>query len=220
MCFSAQASFIASGGLVMIGILTMRIVKDRSLLPIAIVPFMFGLQQFSEGLIWLGQGIDGAEDLLWYRLATWIFLMFAYCTWPVWIPLSMWAAEKNEQKTKYLGVLTLFGGCIAGFNLYWGLSHDTQVKVVNHSIQYITPSSDELNLAIKYLYTIPALLPFFISSVRGIWGMGAGVAIGFVVANWIYYETFASVWCFYAAVVSLYLYQVIRWEQNNAIYRK
>lgn len=215
MCFSAQASFIASGGLLAIGVMTVKGLKSRSLLPIAMIPFMFGIQQFSEGMIWLGHG--GSEDTMWYRAAIWTFLVFAHCIWPTWIPISTWAGEISEGRSKLLRGLILWGSAVAGFNLYWGLTHDVRVEIVNHSVQYSVDGSYALGVTMKYLYAVPIFLPFFISSIPRLWGMGVGVVLGFFVADWVYTETFASVWCFYAAVVSLYLYWAIRCKRNVAL---
>jgi hypothetical protein len=54
MCFSATASFGASVVLGTIGVATLTKVKERAQVPFAIIPIMFAVQQFTEGILWIG----------------------------------------------------------------------------------------------------------------------------------------------------------------------
>jgi hypothetical protein len=53
MCFSASASFGASLVLSVIGVATIKNTRHREQLPFASIPFVFAVQQFSEGVLWL-----------------------------------------------------------------------------------------------------------------------------------------------------------------------
>jgi hypothetical protein len=53
MCFSASASFIAGGSLSAVGVATLKQTKARTELPLAMIPLLFGVQQLTEGVIWL-----------------------------------------------------------------------------------------------------------------------------------------------------------------------
>ena len=57
MCFSATASFVASGVIASIGVATLRHVREPRALLFACVPLLFAVHQFTEGLVWLG--LDG-----------------------------------------------------------------------------------------------------------------------------------------------------------------
>ncbi|WP_074903317.1 DUF6629 family protein [Nitrosomonas communis] len=56
MCFSAGASFIASGALSIISVSAIRKVKNRKDIFIAFIPLIFAFQQFTEGLLWVALG--------------------------------------------------------------------------------------------------------------------------------------------------------------------
>ena len=62
MCFSAPASFIASGGLVAIGGVSLVAANKEDKI-LAAIPFLFGVQQFFEGIQWLYLN-SGSSSLL------------------------------------------------------------------------------------------------------------------------------------------------------------
>ncbi len=67
MCLSAQVSFAASVFL-MVGGTAITIVaarKNRRYVPMALMPLFAGLQQFTEGNVWLGMTGDNAFQALW-----------------------------------------------------------------------------------------------------------------------------------------------------------
>ena len=53
MCFSATASFISGATLCVIGVATLKQTKAPAEVPIALIPLLFGIQQLTEGVIWL-----------------------------------------------------------------------------------------------------------------------------------------------------------------------
>ena len=53
MCFSATASFVAGTSLSVIGVATLKHVKRKTEIPFAMIPLLFGIQQLTEGVIWL-----------------------------------------------------------------------------------------------------------------------------------------------------------------------
>lgn len=60
MCFSAEASFISGTVLVTIGVAAIRLCKHPKELLFASIPLLLGVQQFSEGYLWLiFSGLNG-----------------------------------------------------------------------------------------------------------------------------------------------------------------
>ena len=53
MCFSAEVSFGASAVISTIGVLAVKKSTKKEQLLFALIPLLFGLQQFSEGWLWL-----------------------------------------------------------------------------------------------------------------------------------------------------------------------
>jgi hypothetical protein len=53
VCFSASASFIAGTSLCAVGVATLKRAEAKTELPFAMIPLLFGIQQLTEGVIWL-----------------------------------------------------------------------------------------------------------------------------------------------------------------------
>ena len=65
MCFSAPASFIASGGLLALGGASLAVAKKEDKV-LALIPFLFGIQQGLEGFQWLYLNSGSPSLLLGY----------------------------------------------------------------------------------------------------------------------------------------------------------
>ena len=87
MCFSAAASFAGSAAISAVGIATQRKVRKPSQRLFAIIPLLFGFQQFAEGILWIT--LRSGEHPWLQNAATYIFLITALVIWPVMVPLSM-----------------------------------------------------------------------------------------------------------------------------------
>src|SRR5471030_2723711 len=80
MCFSATASLTAGTALSAIGVASLRLVKTKSERPFALIPLLFGIQQLSEGVIWLTFG-HGAPALR--PAMTYLYSFFSHVLWPI-----------------------------------------------------------------------------------------------------------------------------------------
>ncbi|WP_068470454.1 DUF6629 family protein [Candidatus Protochlamydia phocaeensis] len=207
MCFSAEASFTASAVLGAIGGSSLRNCSSKSYFFLAAIPFLFAIQQFSEGILWLqlNKQLSSASLLL---DAKRIFLIFAFIIWPIWLPLSFALIEKVEWRRTVLYFDLACGLALSSLNLFYALHQDVSVRIVNHSLQYSGEVPSQ-----TYLYPFIVLLPCFISSVRMVWLFGFFVLLGYLTADYFYTSTFVSVWCFFAALVSLFIYKVIKDNQ-------
>jgi hypothetical protein len=61
-----------------------------------------------------------------------------------------------------------------------------------------------------FLYPLVVLAPNFISSIKNMWIFGVLIVLGYFLAEYYYSITFISVWCFFAAIVSLFIYKIIK----------
>ena len=152
MCFSAEASFGSAVVLVPAGIYCLRraIPMNPSFIPLATVPIVFGVQQFCEGLVWVG--LDQGRAVL-VGAASWCFLFFSLAFWPFWIPFGAMCIEPRRGRKLLLGGVALVG-MTGGLALYLPLvvNHDlVSTRVGHHSIQY-----DLARLpAFRMTYSIP-----------------------------------------------------------------
>ncbi|MNL31559.1 hypothetical protein D3C87_1533530 [compost metagenome] len=148
-----------------------------------------------------------------------MFLAFANVIWPSWLPWSFYKIEENEKRKKILKVLGVVGlavSLLAGWMLY---SANVGVYVDGHSLAYTLRNFKRYWPAnIEFvLYFTPTVLPFFISSLRTVKMAGYLVLGSWAVAQFINQETTTSVWCFFAALISLYIAVNVLWLQKGKL---
>jgi hypothetical protein len=214
MCFSAQASFIASGILLFIGILTSFKVKNKFQIPVALIPYFFSFQQFAEGFLWVI--LTNQIFLEFKSLATYTFLFFAFVFWPLWMPFALINVEKKSQRRKLLLASFAFGLLVSGYNLYNLFFYGSNAHIESHHICYnINISTIPAHLDL-ILYWFAAVVPFFISSVRYMRLIGISVTLALIFTYIAYLKYFTSVWCFFGAILSIFVYWIIRNMNNTA----
>lgn len=203
MCFSAQASFFTAGLLVSIGIATLYKARSTpSLFCFGLIPLLFALQQVAEGIIWVG-----AQGPLLFTAQT-LFLTIAFILWPVWIPLSIALLETSKVRR-----VVLFTLIIAG--IIWGLcafgSIRSAIAVVDschisYTLNSWTPITTEQAIG---LYACLTVLPFFIAQNQLLKLFGLLTAISCLISYFCWYAFFISVWCFFAALLSVAIYVIV-----------
>ena len=219
MCFSPQASFIAGSALLPAGIYCTQAAlrKDSRFVALALVPVAFGVQQISEGFVWLGLQEDNAALV---ERSSVIFLFFAIAFWPCWIPLCMAIAESRRRQQLVLALLAVVG--LAWLWLYSPVAVDPAkwltTEVVQHSIRYNVGELPGFALAPRAVWRFAYLLMICVPLGVGRIDPGGNRAANltstlliaglFLVAYVLYWHAFLSVWCFFAAVLSLLLCRV------------
>ncbi|HEY8887756.1 MAG TPA: DUF6629 family protein [Gallionella sp.] len=215
MCFSASVSYSAAAVLVGTGVYAVQQAR-RLHSPYwmwAMVPVFFGLQQAFEGRVWQELDAGDAGAAVPFALG---FHFFSHFLWLWWFPLGSYLVEPGKIRRKVFAGCAVFGA-FAGtlvfsvmlFHPEWML-----VGVREHSITYSFSvpwrSSIHLPITPAALYVLTILVPLFFSSHRLIRIFGVLTALSSVLASEVYGYAYISVWCFFAAVLSLYLIYMIR----------
>jgi len=220
MCFSASVSYSAAAVLVGTGVYAVRQAGrlQSPYLMWALVPVLFGLQQAFEGRVWQDLDAGDAGAAVPYALG---FHFFSHFLWLWWLPLASYLVEPG--RTGKTGKLRkrVIGGC-AVFGAFAGtlvysvmLSHPEwmSVGVKVHSITYdfSVPWRSFIHLPVTpaALYALTILLPLLLSSHKLIRIFGVLVALSSALTSAAYGYAYVSVWCFFAAVLSLYLVYMI-----------
>jgi hypothetical protein len=216
MCFSAEASFAASGVLMPLGVYCIKEAtqSNRAFAPIASWSLLFGIQQAFEGFLWLGIGDLDASQM---RSAALGFLFFSHFIWLCWTPFSAFALEEQPKWRSIMLGFSIVGFLYGGL-LYVPLLFDSgllTIEVANNSIHYTTeylfndyvPNNFSL-----WVYGVIILLPLFISTHQKVRWMGGLIFCSAIVTYLLYRYAFISMWCFFAAIVSTYLFFAIRQE--------
>ncbi len=209
MCFSATASFTTALVLIPVGVYCVN--KATSLKKaywlFALMPLMFGVQQFFEGVVWLGMESDDAGIAL---IAARGYLFFSHLLWLIWIPLACYAVEDNTTKRQFYLYLIILGGAYGLLMYVPLLFHEdwVTVKLAGHSIKYKLILLHEGYVPLKVrnlIYGIFTLLPLLSASDRYIKVFGVMIVFSLVITSLYFDHAFLSVWCFFAAVLSLYI---------------
>jgi hypothetical protein len=208
MCFSAGASFTASVFLTVIGTETLRKVHKPSQIVFAGIPLFFAFQQLTEGILWL---VIGDTKYAWLQTTTtFVFLIMAQVIWPLLVPLSVLLMEKKRSRKKILVVLQAAGGAVALYYIYSLVFCSPYAEIGRFHIAYQSTFRDPYSKIAIALYLAATLAPLFISSIKRTWILGTIVGLSFLISVVFYTKCLTSVWCFFAAVISLVIYYIIR----------
>ncbi|MBL8721975.1 MAG: hypothetical protein JNL79_38680 [Myxococcales bacterium] len=200
MCFNAQASFGAAVALTAIGAVSLRRVTRRALLPFAAIPLLFAIQQVSEGMLW-----RVLVTAPWGRSADPIgrvFLFFALFVWPSYLPLSLWVAEEEPQRARWLGLLTGVGTVVGGYLMACAVLRPSYACIAFGNLYYGVDTDAVLRPLVPFVYVATILAPLLVSSLRGARAIALVALASFSIAGTLFRVGFASVWCFFAAVLS------------------
>ena len=209
MCFSAEASFGLSVALVSSGVYCVKsaLSKNHLLLPVGIIPFLFAIQQFSEGWVWLGLRWD---DTALVRVSALVFLFFAIVFWPFWIPLCAFVTGNRKKKILF-GFLSALG-LVIGFGVYIPLCISDEMPVadvLNHAVHYDIARSIIFQFVPVILwegtYIVIIASPLLFTDNMKLIYLGIAIVLSAAISYLIFWFAFASIWCFFAALLSLYL---------------
>lgn len=199
MCFSAPASFVAGGALSAMGRVTLQRAKHRFEIPFALIPLFFGIQQIIEGFVWLSFG-----SVFLNQVVTYGFVFFSHVLWPIWVPYSIMLLEKDRVRRKIL--VFFFGvGLAVGFSqLFYMFTLPVASHISLNSIVYIVPNS--FGKLMMILYLMATCLSCAFSTHRMVKFFGFSLFVSFVIAYRFYTVSCFSVWCFFAALLSLIIF--------------
>ncbi len=203
MCFSTAASFGAGVILSGVAILAARQVTDPKQTAFAAIPVIFAIQQFVEGFVWLSLTQESWAE--WTRPSSFIFLFFAEVLWPMWVPFALLLLEKDQRTRKVLRIIFGLGFIFGMHTLYYLLLNNYDVRIADHHVLY------KLHFPLTFVvftwiaYGIGTIMPAFLSSAPKMWVFGLPMALSFLVALFFYPSYVISVWCFFAALMSVFV---------------
>ncbi len=223
MCFSASASYMSAALLIPAGVYSLSQARrvGTGYRMLGVIPLFFGIQQALEGRVWQLLDANDAGGAHAWALG---FHFFSHFLWLWWIPLSSYLLEPGPIRRRiFLGVGVF--GFLAGGTVYLSLLMNPDwlsVSVRQHAIDYSISSSYRVDIGIpsSALYGLIILIPLLGSSYGRLRGFGVLIAVSVLVCSVYYAYAFVSVWCFFAALISIYLVYVIRRLASPAGYSR
>jgi hypothetical protein len=215
MCFSAAASFAAGTVIASVGVATSLKVQKPSQRLFASIPLIFGIQQIAEGFVWVS--LQKPDLLVLQYISTYLFLCTALLIWPVMTAASCLLMEENTRKRKILRILLIMGFALA---LYYACSlifFKFTPQIVNCHIMYKGNFPSALANPALLVYIIVTLTPLFISGIKGMRWLGICMLLGCAVTFIFYIKNLTSVWCFFAAIISVLIYYVLHVSAEKSL---
>jgi hypothetical protein len=220
MCFSATASFAASVVLIPAGIYCIKKASslEKPYWAFAVVPLIFGIQQIFEGVIWLEFEPGGGVAT---RLAALGFLFFSHLFWLFWVPFACYLVEENATRKKLFFLLSMLGAAM-GLSMYiplWLHADWLSVVLTKLSIDYKTTLLYDgyvPRVILRAIYALIVIVPLLLASDRYIKIFGVIIAISVAISSVFYSYAFISVWCYFAALLSIYMLMMINKKSKVA----
>lgn len=207
MCFSATASFISSAVLVTTGAVAMHRARKTPYYLLALIPLLFGIQQFSEGFVWLS--LQQEQFTRYLQISAIGFVFFAWVIWPMYVPIAIRYLEPKVNKRKGMNYLVVVGLLLSGVLFYGLFWVGVAPEITGHSISYKIPVSKLAINILSVVYLVCTIVPQVISSQKRVWVLGFSTLVLFVIAKIFFAHALLSVWCMFCAISSLLVLYVI-----------
>lgn len=212
MCFSPQADVVGGVVLAVIGFDVVRHVHHRrDHLAFAALPLLFAAHQLDEAFVWWGlQGHVNAEV---GRVATWLYLLFAFVVLPVYVPLAVRALEPAGRRRDVMTGFVALGAVVSVLLLAAMIRGPVLATLGNHHVSYdITLHA---GVVVVGAYVLATCASAIFSGYRHIAIFGAINLIAVAVLARLMIDGFASLWCGWAALTSLAIALHIRYGQPH-----
>jgi hypothetical protein len=205
MCFSAGASFAVGIGLIGPGYYAIKRTESRGMLLFASTPLLFSFHQIAEGFLWLSLTNPDFES--WYTIALYGYSFISQPIWPIWTPLIIWLMEPDKQRKKILNYFVIVGVATSLYMFYCLINFDISATVENHHIRYYRDFPN-LHIAKPFNFITIAITPF-LSTLRYTKLLAAAMFASLVFTYLFFTNYLISVWCFFAAILSLLVILVV-----------
>ncbi len=201
MCFSATASFSAGTLLLGLGTLTLKSARCPRELPFAAIPLLFAIQQLSEGVLWL---TFRYEAPLLNTVMTHLYSFFSHVLWPIYIPVAVLLMEPPGWRRRWLLTFVAIGLAVGAYLLYFLVAFPVVARPFGQHIEYLSPHF--FAAATMTLYLMSTTVSPILSTHRTVKMFGVLALLSFAAAYFFYATWFISVWCFFAAILSVTVY--------------
>ena len=201
MCFSATASFSAGAILLGLGALTLKSARRPHELPLAAIPLLFAIQQLSEGVIWL---TFRYEAPLLNAVMTHGYSFFSHVLWPIYVPVAVLLIEPRRRRRRALLAFVAAGVAVGVYLLFFLVTLPIVSRPTGQHIEYVSPHF--FAAAVMTLYLLSTTVSPILSTHRLVKLFGVMALLSFGAAYFFYATWFISVWCFFAAILSVTIF--------------
>lgn len=200
MCFSLEADLVAGVALLPIAAISLREVRHVRELPFASLPLLFALHQLVEVVVWAGT--EGHVSPGTQHAAALTYLIFAFPVLPILVPVGVLLLEPRGSRLRVAPFVAL-GAVVATYFAVAVLTGPIEVVVHPHALAYVA----HIDEAVLWtgLYIVAVIGPPLLSGYPSLVAFGVVNLVGLSVAGLAYLEGFASLWCIWAALSSIFI---------------
>jgi hypothetical protein len=210
MCFSSEADFTAAVVVGVVGVETLRRVRTRGELIVGSLPLLFAMHQFTEAFVWLGLRGEVSSGLR--NTATDVYVIYAYSVLPIIAPIGLYLIEPSRKHRRWVLPFVALGIAVGGYLLWQVTQYPIYVQEYASCIAYNTYTPFETPAVVAYV--IATCVPALLSSRRYLQWFGVANVVGVAIALSIREADFTSVWCVYAALVSVLILEHLRRQRR------
>lgn len=200
MCFSATASFSAGIVLLSVGVLAVKSARGPREVPLAAIPLLFAIQQLIEGVVWL---TFRYEAPLLNAAMTHAYSFFSHVLWPVYVPAAVLLIEPAGWRRTTLWGIVAAGAAVAIYFMYMLVAFPVVSRAAGQHIEYVSPHF--FAAVVMGMYLLSTAISPMVSTHRWVKVFGVLALASFAAAYYFYAQWFISVWCLFAALLSLVL---------------
>jgi Family of unknown function (DUF6629) len=200
VCFSPDADAVVGGIVVVIGVDALRHVREPRQILLASLPLLFGLHQIDEALVWWGLQGRISESL--GRIGIWVYVLFALAALPVLVPLAVRAVERSPGRRRLIAAFSALGIAV-GASLAVSMFRGSVNAVIDGRHIAYDVSALHQGRELTALYVVAACGALLACSYRDLALLGLLNLVAVPILMWLTVSGFISLWCFWAAIVSV-----------------
>lgn len=200
MCFSPEADLAVGAIAIAIGSDALRHVGARKQIPFAAIPLLLGLHQVTEAFVWWG--LQGHVAHTVERVALWIYLLFALAALPAYLTIAVSLVERSPFRRNVIWAFTGLAVAVSTVLAVAMFRGPLGSAIEGRHIDYDV-SSLQHGGQLTALYVVATCGALLASSYRDLEIIGALNLVATPVLAWLTLSGFISLWCFWAAIVSI-----------------
>ena len=162
-------------------------------------------------MLWVA--LSNPDYAAWEAPATYVFFLFAQVVWPIYIPFSVWMLEEKAIRKKVLQIFMAAGVLLAAYIIFGIANYGLEAHMESCHIKYGPKYPFGISRTVIYVLVVGT--PLFLSGYKRMRVFGVAVLLALAVTVLFYKGFLASVWCFFAAIVSIMIWWVLRGNREK-----
>lgn len=138
------------------------------------------------------------------------FPVFVQVVWLLWVPWATLLLEKESLRKKVQRFLVAAGLLVRLYLAWCLIKFPVQANIVGYHVAYTLNFPPAFRNYGIVLYALATIIPPFFSPIKRMWMLGVAIAISYIIIAIFYEQYILSVWCFFASVISISAYLIMR----------